>query len=127
MKAHALPSANKLDGMVQRSSSSVTRRSVPLWFSIFFVYAKKSFANFLAKITYIKLFVKIKSMMADMLYILGAFARLRKATIFFVMSVRLSVHLPSVRMEHLGSHWTDLHEVFIRVFSTFCREKFKFY
>ena len=32
-------------------------------------------------------------------YLLGAFAKLRKATITFVMSVRLSVH-----MEQLGSH-----------------------
>jgi hypothetical protein len=35
----------------------------------------------------------------------GAFAKLRKATIRFVMSVRLSV-----RMEQLGSHRTDFHE-----------------
>ena len=35
----------------------------------------------------------------------GAFAKLRKATISFVISVR-----PSVRMERLGSHWTDFHE-----------------
>jgi len=33
---------------------------------------------------------------------LGAFAKLQKATISFVMSVR---------MEQLGSHWTDFHEV----------------
>jgi hypothetical protein len=38
--------------------------------------------------------------------ILGAFAKLRKATISFVLSVR-----PSVRMEQLGSHWTDFHEI----------------
>ena len=37
---------------------------------------------------------------------LGAFATLRKATISFVMSVRLSV-----RMEQLGSHWTGFHEI----------------
>jgi len=36
---------------------------------------------------------------------LGAFAKLRKATNSFVMSVR-----PSVRMEQLGSHWKELHE-----------------
>jgi len=35
----------------------------------------------------------------------GAFTKLRKATISFVMSVR-----PSVRME-LGSHWTDFHKI----------------
>jgi hypothetical protein len=33
---------------------------------------------------------------------LGDFAKLRKATISFVMSV-----CPSVRMEQPGSHWTD--------------------
>jgi len=36
---------------------------------------------------------------------LGAFVKFRKATTSFVMSVRLSV-----RMEQLGSHWTDFHE-----------------
>jgi len=36
---------------------------------------------------------------------LGAFAKLRKPTISF-MSVR-----PSVRMEQLGSHWKDFHEM----------------
>jgi hypothetical protein len=37
---------------------------------------------------------------------LGAFAKLIKATINFVMSVRLPVH-----MEQLGSHLTDFHEI----------------
>jgi hypothetical protein len=41
--------------------------------------------------------------------ILGAFAKLRKATISFVMSACLPVGL-SVRTEQLGSHWTDFHE-----------------
>jgi hypothetical protein len=35
---------------------------------------------------------------------LGAIAKLQKATISFVMS-------PSARMEQLGSHWTDFHEI----------------
>jgi hypothetical protein len=35
---------------------------------------------------------------------LGSFAKLRKATTTFVMSV-----CPSVRMEQLGSYWTDFH------------------
>jgi hypothetical protein len=38
--------------------------------------------------------------------ILGAFGKLRKAAISFIMSVR-----PSVRMEQFGSHWTDFHEI----------------
>ena len=37
---------------------------------------------------------------------LGAFAKLRKAAISFVMSVRLSA-----RVEQLGSHWMDFHEI----------------
>jgi hypothetical protein len=37
---------------------------------------------------------------------LSALAKLRKATIGFVMSARLSV-----RMEQLGSHWTNFHEI----------------
>jgi len=37
---------------------------------------------------------------------LVAFAKLRKATISFVMSVR-----PSVHTEQLCSHWTDFHEI----------------
>jgi len=36
----------------------------------------------------------------------GAFEKLQKATTSFVMSVR-----PSVRMEQLGSHWTDFNEI----------------
>jgi len=43
---------------------------------------------------------------------LGEFAKLRKATISIVVSVRLSV-----RMEQLGSHWTDFHEIwYLRIF-----------
>jgi len=37
---------------------------------------------------------------------LDTFAKWRKSTISFVMSVR-----PSFRMEKLGSHWTDFHEI----------------
>jgi hypothetical protein len=39
--------------------------------------------------------------------LLGAFAKLRKATSSFMMSVRLSVH-----MEQLGSPCTDFHKFF---------------
>jgi hypothetical protein len=38
--------------------------------------------------------------------ILGALAKLRKATFSFVMSVG-----PSVRMEQLGSNWTDFNQI----------------
>jgi len=40
----------------------------------------------------------------------GAFTKLRRATITFVMSVHLPIR-PSVRMERLDSHWTDLHNI----------------
>jgi len=49
---------------------------------------------------------------------LGAFAKLRKATINFFMSVRLSV-----LMEQLGFHWTDFHEIlYLRIFRKICPE-----
>jgi len=41
-----------------------------------------------------------------LLDILGVFAKLRKITISFVMSVLISVHL-----EKLGSYWTDFHDI----------------
>ena len=41
---------------------------------------------------------------------LGAFSKLEKVTISFVVCFSLSVCL-SLHMERLGSYWTDLHEV----------------
>jgi len=44
----------------------------------------------------------------------GAFINFRKATVSYVMPVRLSTPLCvrlSVRMEQLGSHWTDFDEI----------------
>jgi hypothetical protein len=38
--------------------------------------------------------------------VFGAFAKLRKATVGFLVSVCLSVS-PPARVEQLGSHWTD--------------------
>jgi hypothetical protein len=48
--------------------------------------------------------------------LLGAFAKLRKATTSVFMSVCLSVRpslhfCPYVRMEQLGSDWADFHEI----------------
>jgi hypothetical protein len=40
----------------------------------------------------------------------GAFAKLQQATISFVMSDRQSVR-PSVRMEKVGSQWTDFDKI----------------
>ena len=45
-------------------------------------------------------------------YILGAFAKLRKATISFVMSVCPPAS-PSVRIEQLRSHWTDFNAIMV--------------
>jgi hypothetical protein len=42
----------------------------------------------------------------SLLRVVDAFAKLRKATISFAMSV-----CPSVCMELLGSHWMDFHEI----------------
>jgi hypothetical protein len=46
--------------------------------------------------------------------ILGAFVKLRKAVVSFIMPVSLSVR-PSVRpsagMEEFGFNWTDFHEI----------------
>jgi hypothetical protein len=47
------------------------------------------------------------------LQFLGAFAKLRKATINFVVSVCLSV-----RMGQPDSHWTDVHEIWYLSIST---------
>jgi len=45
-------------------------------------------------------------------FFLGAFAKLRKPTFIFVVSVR-----PSVRMEQLSSHRKDFHEIwYLRIF-----------
>jgi heme/copper-type cytochrome/quinol oxidase subunit 4 len=46
----------------------------------------------------------------DDVSVLGALAKLRKATIGFVMSIRLSVR-PFFRMEQLGFHWTNFHDI----------------
>jgi hypothetical protein len=56
---------------------------------------------------------------------LDASAKLRKATITFVMSICLSV-CPSVRpparMEQLGYHWADFQETWNERFSKICQE-----
>jgi len=45
-------------------------------------------------------------------FLLSAFAKLQKATISFVKSIHLSV-----RMEQLGSQWTDFHEIsYLKIF-----------
>ena len=46
---------------------------------------------------------------------LGTFAKLWKATISFIMSV-----CPSIHMEQLGPHYTNIHEIwYLRVFQKF--------
>jgi len=47
---------------------------------------------------------------------LGEFAKMRTATISFLMSVCVSVRSP-IRMEQLGSHWTKFHEIsYVNIF-----------
>ena len=41
-----------------------------------------------------------------LLVFIRRFRKIAKTTVFFVMSVRLSV-----RMEQLGCHWTDFHKI----------------
>ena len=53
--------------------------------------------------------IVLLSVACPFLSILGAFATLRRGNISFVMSVCPSVRT-FVRMEQLGSHWTDFHE-----------------
>jgi hypothetical protein len=49
----------------------------------------------------------------------GAYAKFRRATISFAMSVSPSAHM-SVRMEQLDSHWTDFHEIpYLNIFPTY--------
>jgi hypothetical protein len=53
---------------------------------------------------------------------LGAFEKVRKATISFVMYVS-----PYVRMEQIGSHWTDFHEIWYWVVFENLSRKCKFH
>jgi len=54
-----------------------------------------------------------------LLSFVGDFAKLRKATISFVMSVG---------MEQLGSQWTDFHEILcVIIFSENLSRKFRFH
>jgi hypothetical protein len=46
-----------------------------------------------------------------------AFEKLRKATVCFIMSAR-----PSIRMEQLGSFWTNLMKFWFDCFSKICLE-----
>jgi hypothetical protein len=58
----------------------------------------------------VKHFPKIPVLFCAKSFLLGAFAKLRKATTSFVMSVLPSVCL-FVSTEELGFHWTDFHEI----------------
>jgi hypothetical protein len=64
---------------------------------------------------------RIQRLVSRLILNLGAFAKLRKASFGFVMSVR-----PSVRMKQLGSYWTDFHEIDIWIFFENLSKKFKF-
>ena len=55
-------------------------------------------------------------------HFLGAFAKLRKVTMFVCVFV-----CPSVRMEQLDSHWKDFHEIwYLTIFRKMCRENSRF-
>ena len=55
------------------------------------------------------------------LALLDLFVKVRKATISLAMSVCPSV-CPPIRMEQLGSHQTDLHEIwYLSIFRKICR------
>ena len=55
-----------------------------------------------------------------MIGFLGAFANLRKATVSFVMYIRLSVRPSYVRMEKFGSRWKEFHEtLYLSIFRKF--------
>jgi hypothetical protein len=52
------------------------------------------------------------NIMSSRSYVLGAFAKLRRATISFNVSV-----CPTFLMEQLGSHWKDYHEsLYMKIF-----------
>jgi hypothetical protein len=53
-----------------------------------------------------EIFRRVLEIFRGMPQFLGALANLRNATISYAMSL-----CRSVRMEKLGSHWTDCHEV----------------
>jgi hypothetical protein len=60
----------------------------------------------------------IRSLQQTPLYLyLGAFAKLRKAIVSFLISVRPSYCAYLCRREQLGSHWTDVHRIlYLRIF-----------
>ena len=54
--------------------------------------------------------------------VLSVFAKFRKTALSFIMSVR-----PPVRMEQLGSHRTDFHEIwYLNIFPKICLENSSF-
>jgi len=57
-------------------------------------------------VTNFKLGVILRKVLGNLESYLGVFAKFRKVTISFVVSV-----CPSVRMEQLSSHWADFHEI----------------
>jgi len=60
------------------------------------------------------------------LSLLGAFAEFRRLIISFVMSSCLSIPL-SVRIEQLGFHWTDFHEIwYLNILLQICLENSNF-
>jgi len=60
---------------------------------------------------YIYIYTHTHTQLCEISWFLGAFATLRKATISLVMSVVCPSIRQPARMEELGSHWTESHEI----------------
>ena len=54
--------------------------------------------------------VRVRTWTIGWVHFIRRVYKMRKVTISFTMSVCSSIH-PSVRMEQLGSHWTDFREI----------------
>jgi len=86
--------------------TSQSRTSTIFDFSLDFAYSYLSGQHFIA----------VKQIVNVARQVLSAFAHSRKATICFVMSVRLSA-----RKEQVGCSWTDFCEILCWAFSEACR------
>jgi len=101
----ALPSLNRFS----RTLNSITWRSI---YGIFTNNGQKC-----GKVGIGLTYTFLRQVRRSLHRLLDALAKLRKATIIFVMSVR-----QSVRTEQLGCQWTDVREIWFDYFSKICRE-----
>jgi hypothetical protein len=107
--------------LVWRSDRAVTLSSAPSRIEIVF---ETTFPALLLWIFALKILAATHN--HDLYPFLEAFAKMRKTTVAFDMSVRLHLR-PSVRTEHIGSHKTDFYEIrYLNIFEKLSR-KLKFY